>query len=319
MVIGSGITGVGGTVFLYQSEDLQHWEYVQPILVGDIEDKNPVSTGSMWECPQLFALDGQHVLLASIWHERRTLYPAYMTGPFEGGRFTPKHVAILDAGSHYAPQTLRDDQGRRILFGWLREQRNGEAMAESDWNGAMSIPWILELADDGSLRYAPAPELRSLRGHHIEHPSMSVDAGQTVLLQGIAGDSLELQIELVAGHAASTGIVLRRSPNLEEETRVTVDLQNQRLWINKRQSSMDIRADQTRHEMPLQFAEDELLSLTIFLDRSIIEVVANGRTMLSERVYPTLPDSVGVGIFAEGAPVDVASINAWTMKGIWAE
>jgi beta-fructofuranosidase len=307
MVIGSGITGVGGTVLLYQSEDLQYWEYVQPILVGDIEDKNPVWTGSMWECPQLFALDGQHVLLTSIWHERRTLYPVYMTGTFEDGRFASKQVA------------LQDHHGRRILFGWLREQRNGEAMAESSWNGAMSIPWILELADDGSLRYAPAPELQSLRGSHVVHPSISVDAGQTVLFSDIAGDSLELEIELVAGHAASTGIVLRRSPNGEEETRVTVDLQNQRLWIDKRQSSMDIRADQTRPDMPLQVAEDELLSLTIFLDRSIIEVVANGRTMLSERVYPTLPDSVGVGIFAEGAPVDVASINAWTMKGIWAE
>jgi beta-fructofuranosidase len=242
-----------------------------------------------------------------------------MTGPFEGGRFTPKHVAILDAGSHYAPQTLRDDQGRRILFGWLREQRNGEAMAESGWNGAMSIPWILDLAHDGSLRYAPAPELQSLRENHVEHQSISVDEGQTVLLQDIAGDSLELQIELVAGDATSTGIVLRRSPNREEETRVTVDLENHRLWVDKGKSSIDVRADRTRHEMPLQLAANELLRLTIFLDRSIIEVVANGRTMLSERVYPTLPDSVGVGIFAEGVSVGVASINAWTMKGVWAE
>jgi beta-fructofuranosidase len=319
MVIGSGITGTGGTVLLYRSENLRDWEYIQPILVGDIEEWHPVWTGSMWECPQLFALDGQHVLLVSIWHERRTLYPAYMTGTFDGGRFAPKHVAILDAGSHYAPQTLRDDHGRRILFGWLREQRSEDAMAESGWNGAMSIPWILELAQDGSLKHSPAPELQSLRGNHVEHHSISIDEGQTLLFQDIAGDSLELKLELFPGDATSTGVVLRRSSSGDEETRVTVDLQNQRLWVNKRRSSMDVQADQTHHEMPLHLAADELLSLSVFLDRSIIEVLANGRVMLSERVYPTLPDSVGVGIFAEGASLEVASLQAWTMKGIWAE
>ena len=59
-VIGSGIRDVGGTAFLYRSPDLVRWEYVHPICVGDRTE-----TGDMWECPDLFQLGDQHVLMVS--------------------------------------------------------------------------------------------------------------------------------------------------------------------------------------------------------------------------------------------------------------
>jgi sucrose-6-phosphate hydrolase SacC (GH32 family) len=34
MLVGSGIRDVGGTALLYQSQDLIHWEYIQPFLIG---------------------------------------------------------------------------------------------------------------------------------------------------------------------------------------------------------------------------------------------------------------------------------------------
>ena len=42
-VIGSGIRDVGGTVLLYRSRDLVHWEYVHQIATGDRAD-----TGDIW-------------------------------------------------------------------------------------------------------------------------------------------------------------------------------------------------------------------------------------------------------------------------------
>lgn len=317
MVIGSGIEDVGGTVFLYRSADLRTWEYVQPILTGDIHEREPIWTGSMWECPQLFRLGDRHVLLVSIWHQRRTLYPAYMTGTFRDGRFDPEHVAILDSGSHYAPQTFRDDQGRRILFGWLREQRSPEAMATSGWNGAMSIPWVLEPGDDACLRFSVPPELQSLRSDHRPLTGLRVDANQTVVVPDVQGDSLELQATINPENTTATGLALRRSPDGEEETRVVFDQGSSRLWIDKNASSMDEQADHTSHEMPLELGTNERLHLTVFLDRSVIEVLANGRTLLSTRVYPTRHDSLGVAAFAEGAPAEVERLESWNMRGIW--
>lgn len=317
MVIGSGVRDVGGTVFLYRSDDLQVWEYRGPILTGDLGQQEPIWTGSMWECPQLFQLGDKHVLLVSIWHERRTLYPAYMTGSFRDGNFTPEHIATLDAGSHYAPQTFVDSEGRRILFGWLREQRNAEAMAEANWNGVMSIPWILGVADDGSLEYSPAPELHALRSDHLRQGPFALSAGETRVLSDISGDSLELRSRIVPGEASAVGFVLRRSPDGEEETRVVFDLTRHRLWVDKSKSSLDSRAEQTIHEMPLALGPEGDLNVVIFLDRSVIEILVNGRTMLSERVYPTSGDSTGVAVFTEGAPAEFSSLDAWTMNGSW--
>ena len=42
-VIGSGIRDVGGTVLLYRSRDLVHWEYVHQVATGDRAD-----TGDIW-------------------------------------------------------------------------------------------------------------------------------------------------------------------------------------------------------------------------------------------------------------------------------
>ena len=41
----------------------------------------------------------------------------------------------------------------------------------------------------------------------------------------------------------------------------------------------------------------------MYLDRSVLEVIANGRACLSSRICPTRPDGLGVGLFSGGAVV----------------
>lgn len=65
-VIGAGLRDVGGTVLLFRSPDLRSWEYLRPILTGDLRRREPFSTGSMWECPDLFPLDGGTARLSQI-------------------------------------------------------------------------------------------------------------------------------------------------------------------------------------------------------------------------------------------------------------
>ena len=68
---------------------------------------------------------------------------------------------------------------------------------------------------------------------------------------------------------------------------------------------------------PLELSEGEPLCLHLFLDRSVIELFVNERTTLSTRVYPSRPDSRGIGIFAQGGSVIINSLDVWTMKSIW--
>ena len=67
----------------------------------------------------------------------------------------------------------------------------------------------------------------------------------------------------------------------------------------------------------LALGEGEPLQLRVFVDRSVVEVFANGRQCLAVRVYPEREDSVGVSLRSQGGPSVVGSLRAWRMGSIW--
>ena len=66
-------------------------------------------------------------------------------------------------------------------------------------------------------------------------------------------------------------------------------------------------------EAPFKLVQGESLKLHIFLDRSVMEVFANSRLCLTQRIYPTRADSLGVSIFARGGEVILNRLDIWTM------
>ena len=66
-------------------------------------------------------------------------------------------------------------------------------------------------------------------------------------------------------------------------------------------------------EAPFALAPGERLNLHIFLDRSVLEVFANGRQCLLQRIYPSRSDSLDVRVFSRGGGMTVRSIAAWDM------
>ena len=45
----------------------------------------------------------------------------------------------------------------------------------------------------------------------------------------------------------------------------------------------------------------------------MLEVFANERQCVTQRIYPTRSDSLGVTLFSRGGSVDVKSLDAWDM------
>ena len=68
---------------------------------------------------------------------------------------------------------------------------------------------------------------------------------------------------------------------------------------------------------PFQLEPGEPLRLRIFVDRSIVEVFANGRQSVTLRTYPSRGDSTGVSIRASGSDATLLSLDAWRMRSIW--
>ena len=64
---------------------------------------------------------------------------------------------------------------------------------------------------------------------------------------------------------------------------------------------------------PLGLGPGEPLALRVFVDKSGVEVFANGRQAVMRRIYPTRRDARGVALFARGAGAKATSIEAWDM------
>ncbi|MGH2346017.1 MAG: glycoside hydrolase family 32 protein [Chloroflexota bacterium] len=313
-VIGSGVEGVGGHILLYRSPDLRHWNYVGRLYSRSCRETSPVWTGSIFECPQFFALGDRHVLIFAVWDEDRLHHTVAMVGDFDGRAFTPRDMRRLDLGAdYYAPSVMRDEQGRHVLWGWSWEARRSRARLTTGWAGMMALPRVLTLRSAGLLGVAPVPELELLRRDHRQWRDLTVAPDAANPLDGVDGDALEILLCLDMGSASSCMLVLRRSPDGEECTIVRYERATGALMVDRERSSLDPAARRGAHGGPIPPGEDGSLTLHVFLDRTIVEVYANGQGCITERIYPTRSDSIGVALEADGGPVTVRSLDIWTV------
>jgi beta-fructofuranosidase len=322
-LIGAGIKGVGGTVLLYRSPDLLAWEFMHPLYTGDYSSTEPVWTGSMWECPDFFPLSEKHVLIVSVFDENRFHERAYrgclhyataFVGDFTDHTFTPVTQSVIDYGGYfYAPQSMLDPQGRRIQFGWLWEGCSDEVQWAAGWAGVMSLPRVLTVAEDNTLRFEPAQEIKRLRGTHQHQSDLSILPTSLMLLGDIRGDCLEIEVEFILDQAAEVGIGVRCSPDGVEQTLILYDGLQHLLLIDRQRSSLRDDVETDIRSGPLMLAPGESLFLHIFLDCSVIEVFANYKLCMSSRIYPSREDSLGVGVFANGGSPKIKVLDVWKM------
>jgi beta-fructofuranosidase len=318
MLIGAGIRGVGGAALRFCSPDLRAWEYLGPLLVGDAQSRDPLWTGEIWECPDFFALDGQQVLIVSAC-DRAPHYSLAMVGSYQDQQFRPQLSHKLDYGDRYfyAPLSFASHAGRRIVFGWVSEGRSQAAQQEAGWSGAMSLPRELFINTVGAVAMRPIAELQALRQGHIAWRGLAIKAAQLMPLDEVVGDSLELIVEINPSRRGSCGLLVRRSPDGAEETRISYNLELGQLVLNRTRSSLDAQLDQASHAAPLTLVAGEPLRLHIYLDCSIIEVFANDRVTITSRIYPTRDDSQEVALFAEQGDAWVIACDVWQMQSIW--
>jgi beta-fructofuranosidase len=181
------------------------------------------------------------------------------------------------------------------MWGWLRIKGAG-------WNGMLSLPRVLTLRPDGRLGMAPAPELQALRGkqHHVGE--LTLKPGGANPLKEVRGDCLDVLLECEPGDAATVGLRLRRSPDGREQTVVLFDRAKKQLQAGEARGAFDLLKD------------EKALRLHVFLDRSVLEVYANGRECASSPASARGKDSLGAELFCTGGPVKVRTLDVWEMK-----
>lgn len=310
-LIGSGVAGRGGAVLHYRSTDLVDWEYLGPFLTAAVSTLE--NAGVIWECPDFFPLGDRHVLVVSVIDDSRRR-AEYIVGSYDKGRFTPEVTGTVDAGDHfYAPQSMTDANGRRLMWGWLRERPDELASHHPTRIGVMSSPRVLSLTNDNHLRSQPAPELGKLRGAHWRRGRAVLDDGRALVLAEVSGETIEVEARIDFGDSSAIELVLSLAPPLREAIVVRIDrragvlgidhVTEARVWPGPRTS---LRKD------------GQSVRLHVFFDRSVVEVFSDLTVPVTELVYPERTQLSGVELTSAGGRAHLDSLDAWQLGSIWA-
>ena len=316
-----GIGTSKDVAFLFRSRDMIHWEYMHPLYEPAGESDCAV--------PDFFPLADKHMLLFAS-HTRGC---QYYIGTYTGHKFTPERHGrmnfstfdqsagnMVTSGDLIAPISWCDAERRRIMIAWIAEGRTREAQCASGWAGVMSLPRVLSLFDDGSLRIGPVPELKALRRERRRFADLRLAADAQAPLKEVRGDCLEILGELEPGDTEEVGIKVRCSADGSEETVIAYSREDASLELRAARSSLspDVsEAGRLPQRSALTLPPGAPLRLHLFLDRSVVEVFANDRLCLTKRIYPSRNDSLGAALFARGGSATCRSMDVWRMAPVW--
>lgn len=279
-----------GRILLFKSVDLQHWDFFSTLLTGTAEQ------GIMWECPDFFHLDGYDVLLMSpIQIPRQGLAFRNVSSTmacigqmdWTTGELTVQTTQEIDYGlDFYAPQTLVDEQGRRIMIAWMQMWNRTMPTHELDhgWAGAMTLPRELRVKE-GRLIQKPV----SLVYGQLEYLSGSenIDVStRPVVFRNLVGDNTYMQIVCDLAEAASFTIQFAKTGQQALTLRYVT--QTEEFHLSRAGFGYPITGDERQplnsRAVRVPLVNDQLI-LEIFRDTSAIEVFINGQETMTATFY----------------------------------
>ncbi|MBN2377547.1 MAG: GH32 C-terminal domain-containing protein [Sedimentisphaerales bacterium] len=281
------------------------WQYCGDLFAHEVEG---VSINEDVSCSELFRLGNKDMILC-ISHQ---LGCRYYLGEWKDEQFYPEFHEKMSWVDHsfFAPESLEDDKGRRIMWAWVFDKPGFGTRKISGWSGTMSLPRVLSLGEDDRLRMDVPKEIENLRYNPKVKKNITIKADTEHRVTGIVGNSIELAIEMTTESAQQFGVKVCCSPDGSEETLVYYDSPDKKLKIDTTKSSLK-EGPRSIEAGPFELKEREPLKLRVFVDKSVVEVFANGRQAVMRRIYPTQADSVNMVLFSKGGQVKVESLQAW--------
>ncbi|KAK9812554.1 hypothetical protein WJX73_008374 [Symbiochloris irregularis] len=245
MLVGNGVEEKGGCALMYKSQDLRKdWRYE-----GQFASSGTTDDGHMWELPLLIPLaesaqppsadltsdnsartieevggvshpktesgnGKQQPTHAFITSPDAPTNPAiYWLGTLENGKFPIEKAEgpfRLDIGNvAYAVNSMRDQQGRTLLWAWLKE--NGRLPEdEYSYSGCESSPRELSF-QDGRIMQRPLPELALLRTDKfwMQRDRLPVECEKLLPFPATSLPAMDISFTLERGSATSAGLYIR--------------------------------------------------------------------------------------------------------------
>jgi len=306
-VVGAQRINLTGCAVLYRSVDLIDWEYL-----GEIE--TPFKDfGYMWECPDYFELETKGVLIfcpQGIEPKGDCYQNIYQSGyimgePLELGtrKFSHGDFVELDRGfDFYAPQTMQDPQGRRILIAWMGLPEISYPTDGHGWAHCLTLPRELSIRN-GKLIQQPVSELQSLRQKQSEAEDLLESEAKAY--PGFTGISYELIAEFDNTDAHEYGVMLRAGG--KEQTVIKYDSVAQKVILDRSKSGEPTGIEYGTIRQ-CQLVSDKI-KFHIFVDVSSVEIFVNdGEEVFTARIFPK-PTSREILFFANGGKAGFKAVK----------
>ena len=144
----------------------------------------------------------------------------YFIGDFKDEQFLPEQYGLMNwaAWDLMAPESLLTPDGRRGHVGLVhpevatiqefpQERRTFISfLKDKIQTGIQSLPRELSLSEEGNLLIKPLRELKKLRSEKKTVTDLTVKSDSPHVLEGISGDTMELEFVLKASTAKEFGI-----------------------------------------------------------------------------------------------------------------
>ena len=244
----------GGQLLFYESQDGKSWSYQNRCrMPGEI----------MVECPDLFQADGSWVFMASLMGRGTGEEPEHLSyaGVADFNAKTGELRAdsakfdLMDNGMDlYAAQTMKDEQGRNVMFAWVRMPK---ALEGEPWIGMYTLPRVVSV-QNGQLRYAVHPYVKekletACRPEECFHTAVRMEA------------ELEEDGKILIG-----GYQIQRRGGILNTDRSQVFPKEEERWLRQTHTKLT----------------DGRCRLEIYVDHGILEIFVNGgERVITQVVY----------------------------------
>ena len=291
LVVGNRPADGSGSILMYESKDCYQWKYDGVLAACHHQ------YGLMWECPDLFFLDGKHVLFVSP-QEMSTIglefHPGNGTVCLMGSYDKEKHhlirenVQAIDYGlDFYAPQTLLTKDGRRIMIAWMQNWETSMAKPNNlRYFGQMSIPRELHV-ENGRLIQNPVRELENYRSCQVSYKDVIFSG--TTSLQNIRGRYLDMTVTVRPATESRNFTWFKIHVASDGEHYVTVRYKPENSTVRIDRTHSGFAHDIINVRDFIVTPQQGRIKLRLILDRNSLEVFVNdGQQAASSMFYTDL-------------------------------
>lgn len=350
MLVSTSVPGKGGTANIYTSKNMHEWDHHG--FVYECPYPDYAVAGEHWECVVMLPVtteDGSQTkyVLFDCPQYARDKPPAvecyYWIGTFDkkACRFIPDshEPRLFDIG--YATFTgqngytyLTDEEreagktyedGRTIIYSIAQGKDAGTSLNYySGWAHNFAFPLELKLSADGKdIIRTPIREIESLYGEALYSYEGEGKSASEInsAISSVRGDTVKIDMEFTIApesdnFTAKLGVRYNPNVSLKGTERTFIDFSNGKLNIDRLNSTL-------RPEVVVQsvhdwnYGETRSFTVTVLLDRSMLEVYVNGTVSGTARIYPQYADSNYFALIDENAGMNITKFKITQMKSAY--